>query len=80
MFVYKVVEASGVSRERITVKQGRRVLKRFNFAATSIPQNLVKKTTFSAARLSRGTLTFCVTAYDSFANRSRESCARLTIR
>jgi hypothetical protein len=77
---YTVSDDSGLTRERIQVYRGSRLLLARTTAYAPVEKGLVYWLRIAVPRALRGPLRFCVRAWDEAGNASPRRCARLTLR
>jgi hypothetical protein len=77
---YFAADGRGETADAIVVYKGKKVVKRFNFLIADTSPFLIYFARWKVPRKTRGTFRFCVTSTDRAGNKSKTSCAALTIR
>jgi hypothetical protein len=77
---YFAADGRGETADTIVVYRGKKVLKRFNFPIADTSPFLIYSARWKVPKKTRGKLRFCVTSRDRAGNKSKTSCAQLTIK
>jgi hypothetical protein len=77
---YYAADGRGETSETIVVYKGKRVLKRINYLMEDTSPFLSYFARWSVPKKTRGKLRFCVTSTDRAGNKSKATCAALTIK
>ena len=77
---YNAADGRGETSDTIVVYRGKKVLKRINFRLDDTNPFLVYSAGWKVPAKIRGNLRFCVTSKDRAGNKSKASCAALTIK
>jgi hypothetical protein len=77
---YYAADGRGETSETIVVYKGKRVLKRINYLLEDTSPFLSYFGRWSVPKQTRGKLRFCVTSTDRAGNKSKATCAALTIK
>jgi hypothetical protein len=77
---YFAADGRGETADTVVVYRGKKVLKRFNFPIADTSPFLIYSARWKVPKKTRGKLRFCVTSTDRAGNKSKTSCAALTIK
>jgi hypothetical protein len=77
---YYAADGRGETADSIVVYKGRRVLKRISYLIEDTSPFLSYSARWSVPKKMRGKLRFCVTSTDRAGNKSKASCAALTVK
>jgi hypothetical protein len=77
---YFAADGRGETADSIVVYKGKKVVKRFNFLIADTSPFLVYFAPWKVPKATRGKHRFCVTSTDRAGNKSKTSCAALTIK
>ena len=77
---YFAADGRGETSDTIVVYKGKKVVRRFNFLIADTSPFLVYSANWKVPKKTRGKFRFCVASTDRAGNRSKTSCAALTIK
>jgi hypothetical protein len=77
---YVAADGRGETSDAVVVYRGKKVLKRFVFPLADTNPFLIYSARWRVPKKTKGKLRFCVTSTDRAGNKSRASCAALTIK
>jgi hypothetical protein len=77
---YFAADGRGETADTILVYRGKKVVKRFNFSIADTSPFLIYSARWKVSKKTKGKFRFCVTSTDRAGNKSKTSCAALTIK
>lgn len=77
---YFAADGRGETSDAVVIYKGKKVVKRFNFLIADTSPFLVYSANWKVPKKMRGKFRFCVASTDRAGNKSKASCAALTIR
>lgn len=77
---YFAADGRGETSDAVVVRRGKKVVKRFNFPIADTSPFLIYSARWKVPKKTKGKFRFCVTSTDRAGNKSKTSCAALTIK